>query len=388
MKSVMSLTIPTKQPFYIFSNGVLMRKENTICFVPYATQEEVTVETDPSLYLEPDEMETYGLNPVDDTLLDTGGRRVIPINNIDSFFVFGEVSFNSKFLNFLTRNRIPMHLFNYYGFYSGSYYPREHLLSGYVVVHQVKHYSAKKKRMELAREFIVAAGANIVRNLKYYTADSRQGTIEHDSLKLLFHTIAQIESLLAGIVEAPDVPELMGIEGNIRKVYYQVWQHLLRSADPAFSFSERVKRPPDNAVNALVSFGNSLMYSACLTEIYRTQLNPTVSFLHEPSERRFSLALDLAEIFKPMFIDRMIFKLVNTREIQAKHFTSALNFCHLNDAGRKIVVKEFEERMRTTIKHRGLGRNVSYRRLIRLECYKLIKHLIGEEPYRAFRSWW
>ncbi len=384
----MPLSIPTKQPFYIFSNGVLLRKENTISFVPYATQEEVTVETDPSLYLEPDETETFALNPVDDLLLNTGGRRVIPINNIDSFFVFGEVNFNTKFLNFLSRNRIPMHLFNYYGFYSGSYYPREHLLSGYVVVHQVKHYSARKKRMEIAREFIGAAAANILRNLKYYTADSRQSALSDDSLELLFLATAQIESLSAGVAEAPDVPGLMGIEGNIRKVYYQVWQHLLRSADPAFSFSERVKRPPDNAINALVSFGNSLMYSACLTEIYRTQLNPTISFLHEPSERRFSLALDLAEIFKPMFIDRMIFKLVNTKAIQAKHFTSALNFCHLNDAGRKIVVKEFEERMRTTIKHRGLGRNVSYRRLIRLECYKLIKHLIGEDSYHAFRSWW
>ena len=384
----MPLSIPTKQPFYIFSNGVLMRKENTISFVPYATQEEVTVESDPSLYLEPDELETYALHPVDDTLLNTGGRRVIPINNIDSFFVFGEVSFNSKFLNFLTRNRIPMHLFNFYGFYSGSYYPREHLLSGYVVVHQVRHYSTKKKRMEIAREFIVAAAANILRNLKYYTADSRQGALGHESLELLFDTITQIESLSASIGGAKDIPGLMGIEGNIRKVYYQVWQHLLRSADPAFSFSERVKRPPDNAINALVSFGNSLMYSACLTEIYRTQLNPTISFLHEPSERRFSLALDMAEIFKPMFIDRMIFKLVNTKSIQAKHFTSALNFCHLNDAGRKIVVKEFEERMRTTIKHRGLGRQVSYRRLIRLECYKLIKHLIGEDSYHAFRSWW
>jgi len=211
---------------------------------------------------------------------------------------------------------------------------------------------------------------------------------DDEGLAMLFHTIAQIESLSSGVADAQDIPTLMGVEGNIRKVYYQVWQQLLRSADPAFSFSERVKRPPDNAVNALVSFGNSLMYSACLTEIYRTQLNPTVSFLHEPSERRFSLALDMAEVFKPMFIDRLIFKLVNTRAIQARHFTTALNFCHLNDAGRKIVVKEFEERMRTTIKHRGLDRNVSYRRLIRLECYKLIKHLIGEEPYHAFRTWW
>ncbi|ACD89538.1 CRISPR-associated protein Cas1 [Chlorobium limicola DSM 245] len=384
----MPISIPTKQPFYIFSNGVLLRKENTISFVPYVTQDEITVETNPSLYLEPDEEEAYSLNPVKDEHLNTAARRVIPINNIDSFFVFGEVSFNTKFLNFLTRNRIPLHLFNYYGFYSGSYYPREHLLSGYLVVNQVKHYSSTKKRLEIAREFIGAAAANIIRNLKYYTADSRQGVQDDESLAMLFHTIAQIESLANGIAAAQDIPSLMGVEGNIRKVYYQVWQQLLRSADPAFSFSERVKRPPDNAVNALVSFGNSLMYSACLTEIYRTQLNPTVSFLHEPSERRFSLALDMAEVFKPMFIDRLIFKLVNTRAIQARHFTTALNFCHLNDAGRKIVVKEFEERMRTTIKHRGLDRNVSYRRLIRLECYKLIKHLIGEEPYHAFRTWW
>jgi CRISP-associated protein Cas1 len=385
----MSLSIPTKQPFYIFSNGVILRRENTICFVPYVTQEEVTVETDPSQYFDLDEQEeAYALNPVKDDKLNTAGRRVIPINNIDSFFVFGEVNFNTKFLNFLTKHRIPMHLFNYYGFYSGSYYPREHLLSGYLIVHQVKHYSTLKKRLEIAREFIYAAAANIVRNLKYYTADSRQGALEKDSIEFLLSNIAQIESLSATISNASDIPALMGVEGNIRKVYYQTWQYLLRSADPAFSFRERVKRPPDNAVNALVSFGNSLMYSACLTEIYRTQLNPTVSFLHEPSERRFSLALDMAEIFKPMFIDRIIFKLVNTREIQAKHFTNALNFCHLNDAGRKIVVKEFEERMRTTIKHRGLGRDVSYRRLIRLECYKLIKHLIGEESYHAFRSWW
>ncbi|MBO8092126.1 MAG: type I-B CRISPR-associated endonuclease Cas1 [Prosthecochloris sp.] len=384
----MSLTIPTKQPFYIFSNGVLMRRENTISFVPYLSQDEETIETNPSLYLEPDEEETYSLNPVKDSMLNKAARRVIPINNIDSFFVFGEVSFNTKFLNFLTRYRIPMHLFNYYGFYSGSYYPREHLLSGYVVVNQVKHYSSAKKRLEIAREFIRSAATNILRNLKYYTADSRQAALGEEGLAMIEHTIAQIDSLSKGIDEVSDVAALMGIEGNIRKVYYQVWQQLLRSADPAFSFSERVKRPPDNAVNALVSFGNSLMYSACLTELYRTQLNPTVSFLHEPSERRFSLALDLSEVFKPMFVDRMIFKLVNTRAIQAKHFTRALNFCHLNDAGRKNVVKEFEEKMRTTIKHRGLGRSVSYRRLIRLECYKLIKHLIGEESYHAFKSWW
>ena len=93
-----------------------MRKENTICFLPYVTQEEITVEVDPALYLEPDEQENYSLNSVKDDLLNRAGRRVIPVNNIDAFYVFGEVSFNTKFLNFLSRFRIPMHCFNYYGF--------------------------------------------------------------------------------------------------------------------------------------------------------------------------------------------------------------------------------------------------------------------------------
>jgi CRISPR-associated protein Cas1 len=163
---------------------------------------------------------------------------------------------------------------------------------------------------------------------------------------------------------------------------------LIKAKTPAFEFKERVKNPPSNAINALISFGNALCYSVCLTEIYRTQLNPTIAYLHEPSERRFSLALDLAEIFKPIFVDRIIFKLINTRELQEKHFTNGLNFCHLNDAGRKVFIKAFEEKMRTTIKHRSLDREVSYRRLIRLECYRLVKHLLGEEGYEGFRIWW
>jgi CRISPR-associated protein Cas1 len=73
-------------------------------------------------------------------------------------------------------------------------------------------------------------------------------------------------------------------------------------------------------VNALLSFGNSLLYTAALSEIYMTQLNPTVSYLHEPSQRRPSLALDLPEIFKPLIVDRVIFRLLNRGEISDDDF--------------------------------------------------------------------
>jgi len=81
----------------------------------------------------------------------------------------------------------------------------------------------------------------------------------------------------------------------MRERYYHAWRHILAEG---WAFTQRVRRPPDNEINALISFGNSMLYTVCLSEIYRTQLTPTISYLHEPGARRFSLALDISEIFK------------------------------------------------------------------------------------------
>jgi CRISPR-associated protein Cas1 len=393
-----------KRPYYIFSHGTLKRKENTIFFLPATDQTDTTI-TALSDGVAQDLQESIDEESIE-LGLDTEevpnhpGRRAIPVADIDGFYVFGEVSFNTRFMNFLTKNRIPMHLFNYYGYYSGTYYPRDYLLSGYLLVHQATHYQQSKKRMVIAREFIRAAAFNILKNLKHYAADSRQpNEPKNPEAAKQSHEIAGVQAELKAVIEsieqyrdaldaAGDVPTLMGLEGNIRQQYYAAWGLMLRSDEESFQLTGRVKNPPNNAINALISFGNGLMYSQCLTELYRTQLNPTLSFLHEPSERRFSLSLDLAEVFKPIFVDRVIFKLINNGELKAKHFTQRLNFCHLNDAGRKIFVKAFEEKLTTTIRHRTLERSVSYRRLVRLECYKLIKHLLGESEYEAFRIWW
>ncbi|MCX7883403.1 MAG: CRISPR-associated endonuclease Cas1, partial [Brevinematales bacterium] len=131
-----------------------------------------------------------------------------------------------------------------------------------------------------------------------------------------------------------------------------------------------------------------LVYTSVIKEIYRTQLNPTISYLHEPFYRRFSLALDVAEIFKPIYGDRIIFDLLNNNQITEKDFDKDLNYCYLKEGGRKIVVKAFDEKMNTTIMHKKLKRKVSYQKIIRLELYKLIKHLLGEEVYKSFRIWW
>jgi CRISPR-associated protein Cas1 len=201
------------------------------------------------------------------------------------------------------------------------------------------------------------------------------------------HALDTISSLTERLDAAQTPDELRGLEGKMRLSYYSAWRYILREGE-GLDFTRRVRRPPDNIVNALISFGNGLLYAACLTELYRTQLTPTISYLHEPGTRRFSLALDLSEIFKPLIVDRAIFTLLNTRQLQAKHFDKRLNYCYLGEAGRKIFIKAFEEKLQSTLYHRQLKRHVSYQRLIRLECYRLIRHLTDAEPYRAFRAWW
>jgi CRISP-associated protein Cas1 len=110
--------------------------------------------------------------------------------------------------------------------------------------------------------------------------------------------------------------------------------------------------------------------------------------LHQPGERRFSLCLDLSEIFKPIIGDRLIFSLLNRNQINEKSFTHGLNGLHLTSKASKVIVSELENKLKTTIRHKDLGRDVSYQYLIRLEAYKLIKHILEEKEYEPFEIWW
>ena len=326
--------------YYIFKSGRLKRKENTLYF-----------------------------KGEDDS------TKPIPIEDVDDLYFFGELDLNTKLLNFLGQQGKNVHIFNYYGHYTGSFYPREKNVSGFLLLRQVEHYWDKAKRLVIAKEFISAAIHNLKRNLIYY---KNRGKEVED-------TIRAIEAEETRIEAVSRIDELMGVEGRVREHYYHAFNQILNLD---FKFTKRVKRPPDNMVNALISFGNSLTYAATLSEIYVTQLNPTISYLHEPSTRRFSLSLDISEIFKPILVDKLIFKLLNTKMLTEGDFDEGLGYAYLTEKGRKVFVKEFDEKLGTTVKHRKLGRSVSYRTLLRLECYRLVRHLLGMEPYKGLRAWW
>ncbi|MGL4865022.1 MAG: type I-B CRISPR-associated endonuclease Cas1b [Cetobacterium sp.] len=328
------------ESYYLFSNGTLSRKDNVF------------------------RLKTP-----------TGEFKDLKIEVARDIYVFGELTLNTKYLNYMGQLNIPTHFFNYYGFYTGSFYPKETRVSGALLVKQVEALLDENKKMMLAQEFIVGGAHNILRNLKYYNNRDKD----------LSETISNIEFLVKEIKKTKSVQELMGIEGNIRKLYYDSWSKIFNKE---VEFEKRVKRPPDNMVNCLISFINTLVYTATLSEIYKTQLNPTISYLHVPGEKRFSLCLDISEIFKPLISDRMIFSLINKNIITEDDFDKESNFCYLKPKAKMKILKEFDERMKTTIKHRDLNRNTSYRHLLRLECYKLIKTIVEDVQYNSFKMWW
>lgn len=338
-----------KKTYYLFNPGHLSRKDNTLKFVP--------IEADPS-----------GENGRE------GQPRYIPVETVSDLYIFGSLQANSALYNFLGKNDIAVHFFDYYENYTGSFMPRDFLLSGRMLLAQTAAHQDKKKRMAIARKFVEGAWYNMSKNLQYY---NRRGKDMEPMMELM-------NGYASKIAGANAVDELMGIEGNIRQVYYEAFNLILND----FEMGTRTKQPPQNEVNALISFGNMMCYSQCLRAIHQTQLNPTISYLHTPGERRYSLALDVAEIFKPVIVDRVIFKVLNKKEIQEKHFDHKLNKCILNENGKKIFVKAIEEKLTETFKHRALGRSVSFKHAIKLECYKIAKHLLGMEEYKPFKMYW
>ena len=195
----------------------------------------------------------------------------------------------------------------------------------------------------------------------------------------------RIENLRKSIEKTESIEELMGVEGNIRQEYYKAWNIII---DQNINFEKRVYHPADNMINSLISYVNTLVYTKTLSEIYKTQLNPTISFLHKPGTRRFSLALDISEVFKPLIADRLIFSLLNRNQITEDSFVKDLNGLQLTEKASKTIMSELDNKLKTTIFHKDLNKNVSYQFLIRLELYKLIKHIIGEKEYKGFEMWW
>lgn len=329
-----------KKSLYIFNTGTLSRKDNTICF-----------ETDQ-------------------------GKKYIPVEGTKEIYLFGEVDFNKRMLEFLSQKEIILHMYNRYDYYIGSFYPREHLNSGYMILEQAKAYMDETRRKVIAFKIVQGAMDNMFQVLRYY---NNRGVEIEDILD-------RLNQLQDRLLTCETIEQMMAIEGNYREQYYQSFDRIIN--EDHFIFEGRSRRPPLNRLNALISFGNQILYTIALSEIYKTHMDPRIGYLHTTNFRRFSLNLDIAEIFKPIIVDRAIFTLLGKKMITVKHFEKKLDGIVLNDDGKRIFLEELQKRLETTVKHRDLDREVSYRSLIRMEVYKLQKHIIGEKEYQPYVSRW
>lgn len=354
-----------KQNIYIFSDTILKRKNNTISF------ESVSMfgRYENSDYRETDFDETL-IDPTE--RLPEGQKKYIPVENVDSIFCFGDIRLNSNFINFLEKYSIPVHFFNYYGKYTGSVIPpKKSNISGVTLGLQFQAFRDITKRLYFASEFILAASHNMICNMKIANKSGAKLNDEIDS----------INTLREKIKDASSVEEILGYEGQIRHIYYKSWNKLLKH-NP--DFTTRNYNPPVGMVNALISYANMVLYGICTNEIYRTQLSPFIGYLHSPGDNKSPLSYDIAEIFKPIIVDKTIFRVLNLGMIKEKHFNKAGDYYYLRDDAKKVFISELDDKLKSTVEYEG--RIVSLRSLIRIEAFKILNHLKGEKVYSSYHS--
>ena len=154
------------------------------------------------------------------------------MEDVNEIHIYGEIDLNKRFLEFLSQKEIILHFYNNYGYYSGSYYPREHLNSGYMILRQAEHYLDAKRRIVLARTFVQGAAGNMQEVLKYYVKRGKDVNTQLENITTLKDRIPA--------TEAVDV--LMAIEGNIRDAYYSAFNTIIDKSE--FHFDSRNRRPP------------------------------------------------------------------------------------------------------------------------------------------------
>ena len=301
------------------------------------------------------------LSRSEDTLrIDTldGETKHLPVESIGTLYLHGQITFNTRALGLLNENGVPVHVFGWKDYYRGSYLPKRGHLSGNTVVEQVRAYDDHDRRLDIAQSLIQASIHNMRANLVYYNARGRP----------FADALDRLAELKREAVECGDIDTLRGVEATARKTYYACFDDILREP---FTLGRREYNPPTNETNALISFLNAMVYTACVSAIRKTALDPTVGFMHEPGDRRFTLSLDIADIYKPILADRVLFRLVNRQQVGFEDFETDLEGCLLTEDGRLTVLAEYEDTLDKTVEHPRLKRKVSYKTLVQTDVYSL-----------------
>ena len=223
-------------------------------------------------------------------------KRYIPVEVTNSINIYSEVIIANNFFDYINDKNITINFFNKYGKYIGKFLPNKSRKSALTVLKQVEIYNDSKRRMNLAKDIIIVGIHNILSNIKYY---NRRYELNLDE------KINKIIELRDEMRTSEEYNKILLLEARIREIYYSTFNLILKNKD--YYFYKRTKRPPEDPINSLISFGNTLLYNYIAKEIYKTTLDIRIAFLHASNNRYESLNLDISEVFKPIIVDRVIF---------------------------------------------------------------------------------
>ena len=303
------------------------------------------------------------------------GRLEIPSQATGSINVYSSVIFDTGFLEAAADRGIMINVFDKYGRLTGRFVPNRPLHSPMTTLTQLEAYYNEKERLSLARQFVLGSIHNLRLNIRYYRRHEDRGYTE---------ALERIDTLEDRIKACEEYKKLLLLEAQARNVYYGCFDSFISNSE--FSFASRSRRPPRNEVNAMISFGNTLLYSYIATEIGKTALDVRAGFLHATNARLESLNLDVAELFRPLIVDRTVFSLINRRQLRpGLHFQTMENGgVWLTADGKRLFLSEYYDKLHVRIKVDGVS--MSYAEIIREEVRKLVRHFRVGEPYKPFKQ--
>jgi len=296
--------------------------------------------------------------------------------DVSQVVAWGNVQVSSQAIRELATRGIPVAWLSTGGWLSGVL---DGLGHGHVALRQAQYAAASSgaRALELSRAFVATKILNCRTMLRRNLTGAEAGL-----LRDLAH---EAERALT----APSREVLLGIEGNAARMYFEAFAKLLTPQEglTEFDFSTRNRRPPKDAVNALLSFAYAMLNRELAVTARVVGFDPYLGFLHQPRHGRLSLALDLMEEFRPLLADSVVVSLVNMRAIEPGDFLRRGVGVTLKPEGRKKFLRAWERRMSDQVTHPVFGYRVSYRRVLEMQTRLLARHLLGElAEYPGFKT--
>lgn len=302
----------------------------------------------------------------------------IPLIKIDQVVVLGDITLTAPALHMLLEQRIAIHFLSERGRSYGSLIP-DPSKNAQLHLSQYAAHSDLARRFPIARALIDGKLANMRTCLLRYNRKLADPAIDAAAAQLR-QLRRQLDSLPLPTATAEGdrmngLGGLLGLEGSGSSAYFSVFGALLRGAWP---FPGRVRRPPTDPVNALLSFGYTVLTNQIVSLICAVGLNPYIGMLHQPGYGKPALALDLVEEFRPIVIDSVVISMLNNRMLKESDFTIEVGAYRLSDAARRRYLEQIEARLSETIQHPTFAYRATYRRSIELQVRLLAKTLMGE----------